>query len=116
VAVKRNQPTLHAALAELPQAQVDRQLRRRRGHGRAETFSIAVLPAASVPGIEDLFPLEAQVLRVIRTRTDRATGKRTREVLYAITSLDHRQAAPACWSTGCRTIGGSKTAFTTSGM
>jgi predicted transposase YbfD/YdcC len=92
--VKRNQPTLHAALAELPWAQVDRQVRRQSGHGRAETRSIAVLAAASVPGIDGLLAHAAQVIRVIRTRTDRATGKRSREVVYAITSLDHRQADP----------------------
>jgi len=92
--VKRNQPTLHAALAALPWAQVDRQVRRQRGHGRAETRSIAVLAADSVPGIDDLFPYAAQVMRVIRTRTDRVTGKRSREVVYALTSLDHRAADP----------------------
>jgi hypothetical protein len=58
--VKRNQPTLHAALAGLPWAAVDRQLRRQSGHGRAETRSIAVLAAASVPGIDALFPHAAQ--------------------------------------------------------
>jgi len=92
--VKRNQPTLHAALAALPWAAVDRQLRRQRGHGRTETRSIAVLAAVSLPGIDSLFPHAAQLIRVIRTRTDRATGKRTQEVVYAITSLDHRQADP----------------------
>ena len=96
--VKRNRPTLYAALAGLPWAAVERQLRRQRGHGRAETRSIAVLAADSVPGIEVLFPHAAQVLRVIRTRTDIATGKRTREVVYAITSLDHRQADPGLLS------------------
>ena len=53
-----------------------------------------MLAAASVPGIDALFPHAAQVMRVIRTRTDRATGKRSREIVYAITSLDHRQADP----------------------
>jgi predicted transposase YbfD/YdcC len=90
--IKRNQPTLYAALAGLPWAAVDRQLRRQRGHGRAETRSIAVLAAASVPNIDALFPHAAQVMRVIRTRTDRATGKRSREIVYAITCLDHRCA------------------------
>lgn len=92
--VKRNQPTLHAALAGLPWAQVDRQVRRQSGHGRAESRSIAVLAADGAPGIDALFPHAAQVMRVIRTRTATATGKRSREVVYAITSLDHRQAAP----------------------
>ena len=92
--VKRNQPTLHAALAALPWAALDRQVRRQAGHGRVETRSIAVLSADSVPDIEQLFPHAAQVMRVIRTRTNRATGKRSQEVIYAITSLDHRQADP----------------------
>jgi len=72
--VNRNRPTLHAALAALPWAAVDRQLRRQFGHGRRETRSIAVLAAASVLGIEALFPHAAQVIRVICTRIDRATG------------------------------------------
>jgi predicted transposase YbfD/YdcC len=92
--VKRNQPTLQAALAGLPWAQVDRQLRRRSGHGRAETRSIAVLAADGAPGIDHLFPHAAQVIRVIRTRTEVATGRRSREVVYAITCLNHRSADP----------------------
>lgn len=92
--VKRNQPTLRAALAAQPWAAVDRQVRRQAGHGRAETRSIAVLSADSVPGIEELFPHAAQVIRVIRTRRNKGAGKRSREVVYAITSLDHRQADP----------------------
>jgi predicted transposase YbfD/YdcC len=92
--VKRNQPTLHAALAGLPGAQVERQVRRQTGHGRAETRSIAVLAADGAGGIDDLFPHAAQVIRVIRTRTDRKTGKRSREVVYAVTCLDHRCADP----------------------
>jgi predicted transposase YbfD/YdcC len=92
--VKRNQPTLHAALAALPWAQVDRQALRQSGHGRAESRSIAVLAADGAGGIDGLFPHAAQVIRVIRSRTTTATGKRSREVVYAITCLDHRCADP----------------------
>ncbi len=92
--VKRNQPTLYAALAALPWTAVGRQVRRSFGHGRAETRSIAVLAADGAPGIDHLFPHAAQVLRVIRTRIDRRTGKRSREVVHAITCLDHRGADP----------------------
>jgi Transposase DDE domain len=92
--VKRNQPTLHAALTGLPWAALDRQLRRQSGHGRAETRSIAVLAADGAPGIDGLFPHAAQVARVIRSRTDRKTGKRSREVVFAITCLHHRCADP----------------------
>ncbi len=82
--VKGNQPRLYAALAGLPWAAVDRQLRRSSGHGRAETRSIAVLAADGAPGIDGLFPPAAQVMRVIGSRTATATGKRSREVVYAI--------------------------------
>jgi predicted transposase YbfD/YdcC len=92
--VKGNQPTLHAALAALPWAAVDRQARRQRGHGRTECRSIAVLAADGAAGIDTLFPHAAQVMRVIRSRTDRKTGKRSREVVYAITCLGHRCAEP----------------------
>jgi predicted transposase YbfD/YdcC len=92
--VKRNQPTLHAALAGLPWAAVERQVRRQSGHGRTETRSIAVLAADGAGGIDGLFPHVTQVMRVIRSRADRATGKRSREVVYAVTCLDHRSADP----------------------
>jgi len=92
--VKRNQPKLHAALASLPWSAVDRRVVKQSGHGRAEARSIAVLTADSIPGIQDLFPHAVQVMRIIRSRTDKATGKRSREIVYAITSLDYRQADP----------------------
>jgi predicted transposase YbfD/YdcC len=92
--VKANQPTLHTALARLPWSCVPRQLTRQRGHGRAESRSIAVLAADGAGGIQRLFPHATQVMRVIRTRTDIATGKRSRQLVFAITSLNHRQADP----------------------
>ncbi|SDY01405.1 hypothetical protein SAMN05661080_02005 [Modestobacter sp. DSM 44400] len=92
--MKRNQPTLHAALAGLPSSAVDRQVSKQFGHGRGEPRSIAVLDVAGAPGIDGLFPYAAQVMRVIRPRTHTATGKRSPEVVYAITSLDHRRADP----------------------
>lgn len=92
--VKRNQPTLHAALTGLPWAAVDRQTRRQSGHGRAKTRSIAVLAADGASSIDGLFPHAAQVMRVIRSRTDTKTGKRSREIVYAITCLGHRCADP----------------------
>ena len=53
-----------------------------------------MLAADGAGGIDGLFPHVAQVMRIIRSRTDRATGKRSREVVYAVTCLDHRQADP----------------------
>lgn len=90
--VKANQPTLHAALAGLPWSSAPRQIVRHRGHGRAKSRSIAALAADGAGGIQGLFPHAAQVR--IRTRTDTATGKPSREVVYAITSLNHRCADP----------------------
>jgi hypothetical protein len=49
------------------------------------------------------FPGAAQVLRLSRTRTVRSTGKRTREAVYAITSLTVADAAAeqiAAWLRG----------------
>jgi predicted transposase YbfD/YdcC len=92
--VKRNQPTLHAALAGLPWSAVDRRLSRQSGHGRTASRSIAVLTADGAGGIDALFPHAAQAMRVIRCRTATATGKRSRQVVYAITCLDHRSADP----------------------
>ena len=112
--VKRNQPTLHAALAGLPWAAVDRRLRRQSGHGRTASRSIAVLAADGAGGIDDLFPRAAQVMRVIRCRTATATGKRSRQVVYAITFLDHRQADPELLADWLQDHGGSRTASITS--
>ena len=55
-------------------------------------------------------------MRVIRTRTDRASGKRSREVVYAITFLDHRQADPGLLAGWLQDHWASRTASTTSGM
>ncbi|WP_223840235.1 ISAs1 family transposase [Saccharopolyspora pogona] len=49
------------------------------------------------------FPGAAQVLRLTRTRTNRKAGKRTRETVYAITSLTVTDAGPeqiATWLRG----------------
>ena len=53
-----------------------------------------MLAADGAPGIDRLFPHAAQVMRVIRSRTAKPTGKRSREVVYAITCLNHRRADP----------------------
>src|SRR4051812_26683660 len=92
--VKGNQPRLHAALAGLPWARAPRQIARQRGHGRTESRSVTVLAADGQPAIGRLFPHAAQAIRVIRRRKDNRTGQRTIEVVYALTSLTHRQADP----------------------
>ena len=101
--VKGNQPRLHAALAALPWAQAPRQITRGRGHGRTESRSITVIAADGHPALGELFPHAAQAIRVIRRRTDNRTGQRTMEIVYALTSLTHRQADPgllAAWLQG----------------
>jgi hypothetical protein len=79
--VKRNQPTLHAALAGLPWAAVDRRLRRQSGHGRTASRPIAVLAADGAGGIDDLFPACRP-------------GDARDPLSHPITCLDHRQADP----------------------
>ncbi|MDX3244645.1 hypothetical protein [Streptomyces sp. ME18-1-4] len=44
------------------------------------------------PGLD--FPHAVQAARLTRHRTDAATGKRTRQTVYALTDLTHEQASP----------------------
>ncbi|AWW43638.1 ISAs1 family transposase (plasmid) [Streptomyces cadmiisoli] len=68
--VKRNQPTLH---------------------GRRETRSVRTLTVTDL-GLD--FPHVAQAAKIHRHRTDRKTGKITRETVYTITDLPARAASP----------------------
>ena len=81
--VKRNQPLLHAQIRALPWRQVPGSGRaRERGHGRAETRT---LKAAHVSHLE--FPGARQAIKITRWRQDTATGKTSRQTVYAVTSL-----------------------------
>jgi predicted transposase YbfD/YdcC len=81
--VKRNQPLLHAQVRALPWRQVPAGVPvRDRGHGRAETRTIK---AAHVKGLD--FPHACQAIKITRWRQETATGKISRETVYAITSL-----------------------------
>jgi predicted transposase YbfD/YdcC len=100
--VKANQAALRAQLARLPWGQVSVAHRtREQGHGRREmrtVKTVAVAAAAGPGGRGLLFPHAAQAIKVTRTRTllTRAkTTKRTTETVYAITSLDVRDASGA---------------------
>jgi predicted transposase YbfD/YdcC len=100
--VKSNQPALRAQLARLPWGQVSVAHRRREtGHGRIETRTVktvAVAAPASPGGSGLLFPHAAQAVKIVRTRTVRTrakTAKRSIETVYAITSLDVRDATGA---------------------
>jgi len=86
--VKRNQPLLHAQVRALPWRQVPAgSVTRDRGHGRAETRT---LKAAHVSGLD--FPHARQAIKITRWRQDTATGKTTRQTVYAVTSLTSADA------------------------
>jgi predicted transposase YbfD/YdcC len=91
--VKDNQPTLHRALTALPWRAAPRgkEPGSRRGHGRIESRSATVIDLAGT-GVEELFPGAARAMKIVRRRTDTATGVTTTETVYAITSLGHRYA------------------------
>ena len=86
--VKPNQPLLHARIKALPWRQVPAgSLTRDAGHGRLETRT---LKTAHVSGLG--FPGARQAIKITRWRQDTATGKTSRETVYAITSLTSAQA------------------------
>jgi predicted transposase YbfD/YdcC len=89
--VKGNQPLLHAQVRALPWAQVPAgSVTREKGHGRAETRT---LKAAHVAGLD--FPHARQAIKITRWRQDTATGKTSRQAVYAVTSLASAQATTA---------------------
>jgi predicted transposase YbfD/YdcC len=86
--VKRNQPLLHAQVTALPWRQVPAgSVTREKGHGRAETRT---LKAAHVRGLE--LPGACQAIKITRWRQDTATGRASRQTVYAVTSLDGADA------------------------
>ena len=86
--VKRNQPLLHAKVKALPWRQVPAgSVTRERGHGRAETRT---LKAAHVSHLD--FPHARQAIKITRWRQDTATGRASRQIVYAITSLTSAHA------------------------
>ena len=87
--VKGNQPTLHAACKNLPWADVPAHRVTTHGHGRRATRTIKVVQA---PDWVD-FDAAVQIAQVRRTVT--RAGKKSVEVVYLITSADHRAAPPA---------------------
>jgi predicted transposase YbfD/YdcC len=87
--VKRNQPLLHARVKALPWRQVPAgSTARETGHGRIETRT---LKAAHVSGLD--FPRACQAIKITRRRQDTATGKTSRETVYAVTSLTSADAS-----------------------
>ena len=98
--VKVNQPSLRKRVKSLPWKDIPAlAVSREHGHGRQDTRTLKATEHSGGIG----FPGAAQVLRLTRTRTIRATGKRTRETVYAITSLTATDAGPeqiAAWLRG----------------
>jgi len=89
--VKANQPLLYARVKALPWRQVPAgSLTRDTGHGRTGTRT---LKTAHVKGLD--FPCARQAIKITRWRQDTATGKTSRETVYAITSLASAQATAA---------------------
>jgi predicted transposase YbfD/YdcC len=86
--VKRNQPLLHAQVRALPWRQVPvGGCARERGHGRAETRTVK---AAHVSRLD--FPHARQAIKITRWRQDTATGRTSRQTVYAVTSLTSAHA------------------------
>ncbi|MFF8618555.1 ISAs1 family transposase [Streptomyces sp. NPDC015350] len=90
--VKANRPELHHRLRKLPWKDVTaRRYDREIGHGRRETRATRAL---TVTGLGLDFPHAAQAVRILRHRTDLATGAVSRQTVYAITNLTSQQASP----------------------
>src|SRR6266702_6556851 len=86
--VKQNQPLLHAQVRALPWRQVPvGSVTREKGHGRAETRT---LKAAHVSGLD--FPGACQAIKITRWRQNTATGRASRQTVYAVTSLTSADA------------------------
>ena len=99
VAIKANQPTLHAQLKALPWAQVPvGDQTRDSGHGRKETRTVKAVTVTTPGGIS--FPHAQQSVRITRTRTIK--GKTTRETAYLTVSLPAEQAQPTDLGTWAR--------------
>jgi predicted transposase YbfD/YdcC len=96
LAVKDNQPTLHAAIqaafdrAENPGAAASReQVTRDTGHGRFEERTVRVLPAKGqlAEAVRSAWPGLRTLVMVVRVVTCLATGKESEEVSYFLSSL-----------------------------
>ena len=86
--VKHNQPLLYAQVSALPWRHVPAgSVTRGRGHGRTETRT---LKAAHVGGLD--FPHARQAIKITRWRQEIATGRVSRETVYAVTSLTSADA------------------------
>jgi predicted transposase YbfD/YdcC len=101
--VKTNQPTLHRALVALPWSAAPKEADpgAPRRHGRDECRTVTVIDLDGTPAAA-LFPGAARAMKVVRRRTDIATGKTSTETVYAVTSLGHRYADAVLLATWLR--------------
>ena len=101
--VKENQPRLHRALAALPwrAAPRDTDPGPSRRHGRAEFRTATVIDVEGTE-IGTLFPGAARAMKIVRRRTETATGVTSTETVYAITSLGYRYADTVLLATWLR--------------
>ena len=79
-----------AAAIGVPQITA-RHYRRGTAHGRRETRVARTLAVTDL-GLD--FPYVAQAAKTTRYRTDRKTGKLSRQTVYALADLTHQQASP----------------------
>jgi hypothetical protein len=91
--VRGNQPTLRRALARLPWALVSGLRDRTVGRGRTESRSIKVIDLGRTPEA-GVFPRGAAAMKVVRRRLRAGQAKPSGQTMYAIRSLDHREADP----------------------
>ena len=89
--VKKNQPLLHARVRALPWRQVPAgSITRETGHGRTETRTLKTAHVSFLA-----FPHARQAIKITRRRKDTATGRTTRQTVYAVTSLTSADATAA---------------------
>jgi len=89
--VKDNQPTLRRQLKDLPWKQIP-VLETSIEHSHGRTAKRVLKATEIAQGIA--FPHAVQVLQLTRTITERKTGKRHTETVYAVTSLSATDAQP----------------------
>ena len=111
LAVKDNQPTLHAevagAFASAPPTAHRQYTTEDKGHGRQERRTVRVLPAAKHLSQRAAWVGLLTLVMVVRVVTCMATGEQTTEVRYFISSL---RANASDWDMRFGITGGSRTA------
>nr|CTQ95620.1 Mobile element protein [Kibdelosporangium sp. MJ126-NF4] len=89
--VKKQSRRLHDLVHALPWARAEQHITLEKAHGRIEHRALRLLPAPDSTG----FPGTAQVFRITRDRTDRATGTHESHTWVGVTSLPAHLADPA---------------------